>query len=245
MGGSKATFYKVIASSVVHAKLDSEEDKIMAEIEAHGSVAGSLSVYSNWGNKWVKAHGPNAVYDTHDGATHVGAHCIKIIGFGVSQGKKYWLVQNSWGPNFGDHGTIKMLRGGGPAKNIIGDNSYYATPVLKSTSVFKNASLNELELSPSLSVVDDVVTGGWSDGDHTHPFWHGLARQVLASSNVAGEFDNLEHVESQVTAGFNARFTIVTKEAARFVMSGTFGPEDELKAAPLVESAVELKSVVV
>jgi len=217
----------------------------MAEIEAHGSVAGSLSVYSNWGNKWVKAHGPNAVYDTHKDATHVGGHCIKIIGFGVSEGKKYWLIQNSWGPNFGDHGTIKMLRGGGPAKNIIGDNSWYATPVLKSTSVFKNASLNELELSPSLSVVDDVVTGGWSDGDHTHPFWHGLARQVLASSNVAGEFDNLEHVESQVTAGFNARFTIVTKEGTRTVMSSAFGPEDELKAAPLVESAVELKSVVV
>lgn len=242
--GTKATFYKVDASSIVHGKLDSDEKKIMSEIQAHGSVAGTLPVYSNWG-KWVKAHGPNAVYDSHEGSTLRGGHAIKIIGFGASEGKKYWLIQNSWGPNFGDHGTIKMLRGGGAAKGIIGDNSFYATPVLKSTPDYKNTSLAELEIDPSLSVADDVVTGGWSDGDHTHPEWHSLARQVLASSNVVGEFDNLERVESQVTEGFNARFTLVTKEGTRAVISGAFGPEDELKTGPLVESVVELKSVVV
>lgn len=242
--GTRASLYKVDASSIVQAKLDSDMNKIAYEIENHGSVTGSLGVYSNWA-KWVKTHGPNAVYDTHEDSTHVGGHCIKIIGFGTSEGKKYWLIQNSWGPKFGDHGTIKMLRGGGLAKGIIGDVSWYATPVLKSASVFKNASFTESEINPSLSSMDDVVTGGWSHGNHTHPFWHGLARQVLASSNVAGEFDNLERVESQVTAGFNARFTVVTKEGTRTVMSSTFGTDHELKAAPLVESVVELKSVVV
>jgi len=216
----------------------------MAEIEAHGSVAGGLVVYGNWAN-WVKTHGPNAVYDSHEGSKKLGAHMIKIIGFGVSEGKKYWLVQNSWGSGFGDHGTIKMLRGGGVAKGIIGDNSFYATPVLKSTSDFQNTSLAELEIDHSFSAADDVVTGGWSDGDPKHPEWHSLARQVLASSNVFGEFDNLERVESQVVAGFNARFTIVTKEGTRAVIWCAFGPEDEFQSAPLVESVVELMSAVV
>jgi hypothetical protein len=238
-----AAFYKVDASSIVHSGLDSEALKIEAEIQNHGSVTGSLGVYSNW-HGWVKKHGPDAVYDTHEDSTHVGGHCIKIIGFGVSQNKKYWLIQNSWGPNFGDHGTIKMLRGGGSTKGIIGDTAWYATPVLQSAAIPNNASLNALEIKPSLPSID-TVTGAWSHGNHTHPFWHGLAQQVLASSNVVGEFDNLEHVESQVTAGFNARFTIVTKEGTRTVMSSSFGTEHELKAAPHVESVVELKSVVV
>lgn len=215
----------------------------MAEIKAHGSVAGSLGVYSNWG-KWVKNHGPNAVYDSHEGSTHVGGHAIKIIGFGVSEGKKYWLVQNSWGPNFGDHGTIKMLRGGGAAKGIIGDNSFYATPVL-GTSDYQNASFANTWIDDSTFVGDDVITGGWSEADATHPFWYSLAKQVLASSDIDDELEHLERVESQVTAGFNARFTIATKRGANAVLSGSFGLEDELKAAPVVESIVEAHLAVV
>jgi len=40
-----------------------------------------------------------------------GGHAVKIIGFGVEDGKDYWLVANSWGTTWGLEGYFKMARG--------------------------------------------------------------------------------------------------------------------------------------
>lgn len=40
-----------------------------------------------------------------------GGHAIKIIGWGVENGTKYWLIANSWGRSWGDNGFCKFLRG--------------------------------------------------------------------------------------------------------------------------------------
>ena len=38
-------------------------------------------------------------------------HAIKIIGWGSEDNMDYWLVNNSWNSDWGDHGTFKILRG--------------------------------------------------------------------------------------------------------------------------------------
>lgn len=41
----------------------------------------------------------------------MGLHSVKVIGWGRENGMPYWLLVNSWGLEFGNNGTFKVLRG--------------------------------------------------------------------------------------------------------------------------------------
>merc|ERR1712072_338062 len=43
-------------------------------------------------------------------------HAVKIIGWGETEGKNYWLIENSWGEDWGEHGYAKVVAGGDPEK---------------------------------------------------------------------------------------------------------------------------------
>lgn len=40
-----------------------------------------------------------------------GDHAIRLIGWGVENGTKYWLAVNSWNEDWGDKGLFKIRRG--------------------------------------------------------------------------------------------------------------------------------------
>lgn len=42
-------------------------------------------------------------------------HAVVIVGYGVDEttNKKYWRVKNSWGPNWGENGYFRLIRGEG------------------------------------------------------------------------------------------------------------------------------------
>ena len=50
------------------------------------------------------------VYEHKSGGA-LGGHAIKLLGWGNEDGKDYWLVANSWNPDWGDSGFFKILRG--------------------------------------------------------------------------------------------------------------------------------------
>ena len=81
-----------------------DEAQIRAEIFAHGPVTTGFNVYSDW------VHYRSGVYKAA-GGTEMGAHAVRMIGWGAESGEKYWLVANSFGRKWGDQGYFKIARG--------------------------------------------------------------------------------------------------------------------------------------
>jgi cathepsin C len=52
-------------------------------------------------------------------------HAVMVTGWGEENGKKYWRVQNSWGPDWGEAGTFRIRRG--VDESAIEAQAIYAT----------------------------------------------------------------------------------------------------------------------
>jgi hypothetical protein len=81
------------------------EGPMKTVISEGNSLYVSFTVYSNFFG-WK-----DGVYSTTSGKKS-GGHAVAGIGYGTEDGKKYWLLQNSWGPGgSGVNGYVKFLRG--------------------------------------------------------------------------------------------------------------------------------------
>lgn len=84
-------------------RLKTEQD-IMTELVTKGPVEAGFTVFEDFGAY------KSGVYQHLKGKA-LGGHSIKIIGYGVEEGVKYWLCVNSWNEQWGDQGLFKILRG--------------------------------------------------------------------------------------------------------------------------------------
>ncbi|CAJ0594153.1 unnamed protein product [Cylicocyclus nassatus] len=84
--------------------VNATEEAIQKEIMINGPVQTGYEVYSDF---YFYKRG---VY-VHKTGKQYGAHAVKIIGWGVENGVKYWLVANSWNYDWGEDGFFKILRG--------------------------------------------------------------------------------------------------------------------------------------
>lgn len=51
------------------------------------------------------------IYEHKLGYYPLGLHAVKIVGWGVYNGTKYWHVANSWGKYWGENGFFRIRRG--------------------------------------------------------------------------------------------------------------------------------------
>ena len=80
--------------------------QMVAELNKGGTIVGSFAVYQDFYNY------KSGVYYKVTGSL-LGYHAVRIIGYGTDATTKtdFWLIANSWGPNWGEKGYFRMRKG--------------------------------------------------------------------------------------------------------------------------------------
>ena len=86
------------------------------EIYANGPVCTGYTVYNDFYNY------KTGVYDGGSGGV-AGGHAVVIIGWGVENGKEYWLVRNSWGISWALEGYFKIAIDWTPPNKLDSNNN--------------------------------------------------------------------------------------------------------------------------
>ncbi|KAA3669771.1 cathepsin B, partial [Paragonimus westermani] len=76
----------------------------MRELTRNGPMEATFDVYADFVNY------DKGIY-YHIAGEYMGGHAVKLLGWGVTNGTKYWLLANSWNEDWGEKGFFRILRG--------------------------------------------------------------------------------------------------------------------------------------
>lgn len=84
------------------------EQEIMRELVRDGPLVASFEPQNDLmyytGGVYHNVPGHRSEWEQVD-------HAVLLVGFGADQGRNYWLLQNSWGEDWGEGGYFRMARG--------------------------------------------------------------------------------------------------------------------------------------
>lgn len=80
------------------------EQQMQQMLMAGGPMEVSMDVWEDFENY------AGGIYH-HVKGQWMGGHAVKLVGWGVENGAKYWKVANSWNPYWGEHGYFRIKRG--------------------------------------------------------------------------------------------------------------------------------------
>lgn len=80
------------------------EKQIMKDLMTYGSLEVAFDVYEDF--MLYKS----GIY-SHTSDNLLGGHAVKLVGWGIENGIKYWVCVNNWNSNWGEKGAFRIKRG--------------------------------------------------------------------------------------------------------------------------------------
>ena len=122
--GTPARFYRCLHFySIAGTEKDGGSELFIRQsIYSRGPVSTGMVVYPDFYSFDPKTD----IYEWNGKGDPVGGHAIEIVGWGVEDGKRYWIIKNSWGPEWGRGGFFYIARGTNTCQ--IEDNIVSGTP---------------------------------------------------------------------------------------------------------------------
>jgi hypothetical protein len=181
------------------------------ELYNNGPLQACFTVYNNF-YTFFDVH-PTGIYTSSSGSV-AGGHCVKLIGWGTTNGQDYWLFANSWDTNWADKGYFRMARG----DNLCGIEG----------SISEGFTPKQATARGTKGVHPDVATtqmfvGGYTkqqELDQEHIIVAARAG-LLALSEKLHRTLNLSKIisaETQVVAGLNFKLEVATVDGPTVAM---------------------------
>ena len=82
-----------------------DENSIKKEIMENGPVTSMMNIYSDYYDY------KSGIYSHSSGNSILGFHAIVIIGWGIENDIKYWIIQDSYGELHGENGYLRIKIG--------------------------------------------------------------------------------------------------------------------------------------
>ena len=107
-GGTPERFYKAYHYySIAGIEKDGgNEKKIRDNIYKWGPVSTGMITYPDF-----YTFDSTNIYEWDGYGPEIGGHSVEIVGWGDDGKKKFWIIKNSWGTEWGDGGYFRILRG--------------------------------------------------------------------------------------------------------------------------------------
>lgn len=79
-----------------------EKADIQGAVQQMGALEVAFTVYEDF------MHYSGGIYKHKEGKA-LGGHAVKVVGWGQEGSTFYWIVQNSWGPSWGESGFFRIV----------------------------------------------------------------------------------------------------------------------------------------
>lgn len=66
----------------------------------------------------------SGIYFDEKCSNRIVNHCVLVVGYGEENGQEYWIIRNSWGPQWGENGYFRLARNAGNHCGIGVDGAY-------------------------------------------------------------------------------------------------------------------------
>lgn len=81
------------------------ETQLAAALEIVGPLSVAIDASHSSFQRYV-----SGIYDERHCNPHDLDHAVGLVGYGIENDVKYWIIRNSWGADWGENGYIRMVR---------------------------------------------------------------------------------------------------------------------------------------